>query len=100
MKNFIQSTGPAFRELEKLPESLAFRIIQKVDLLSTFPQLGPDLESRFADLAGFRQLIIDRRWRVIYEIDELESTIWILAIQNCRQGLPSSRKMRKRKGKI
>lgn len=100
MKNFIQWTGPAFRELEKLPESLAFKIIRTVDLLSTFPQLGPDLESRFPDLAGLRQLTIDRRWRVIYEIDEFESTVWILAVQNCRQRLPSSRKIRKRKGKI
>lgn len=100
MNHFIQWTGPAFRELEKLPQSLAFKIIRKVDLLSAFPQLGPDLESRFQNLAGLRQLIIDRRWRVIYEIDDSDSTVWILAVENCRQRLPSSRQVRKRKGKI
>lgn len=100
MSNFIQWTGPTFRELEKLPEKTAFKIISRVDLLSNFPELGPDLSSRFDNLRGLRQLIIDRRWRVIYEFDEENSTVWILAIQSCRQKLPTSRSMRKRKDKI
>ena len=100
MTNFIQWTGPAFRELERLQESLAFGIIRRVDLLSTFPELGADLGSRFSELAGLRQMIIDRRWRVIYEYDEVEATVWVLSVQSCRQKLPSPRTLRKRKRKI
>ena len=100
MTNFVQWTSPAFRELESLPERLAFEIIRRIDLLSSFPEMGTDLASRFEQLACLRQLIIDRRWRVIYEFDDAKSTIFILAVQSCRQKLPSSRKLKKRKGKI
>jgi plasmid stabilization system protein ParE len=99
MMNFIQWTGPAFRELEHLPEKLAFDIIRRIDLLSNFPELGPDLASRFHNLAGLRQLIIDRRWRVIYEFDETQTTVWILAVQTCRQRLPSQRKLKRHKNR-
>jgi mRNA-degrading endonuclease RelE of RelBE toxin-antitoxin system len=97
MMNFIQWTGPAFRELEVLPEKLAFDIIRKTDLLASFPELGPDLGSRFRKLAGLRQLLINRRWRVIYEFDEDEGTVWILAAQSCRQKLPTARSLVRRK---
>ena len=97
MTNFIQWTGPAFRELERLQESLAFGIVRKVDLLSRFAELGSDLGSRFPGLEGLRFLIIDRQWRVIYEYEEGEATICVLSVQNCRQKLPSPRTLRKRK---
>jgi len=97
MSNFIQWTDQAFRELESLPEKLAFEIIRKTDLLSLFPELGPNIGDRFKQLVGVRQLIIDRRWRVIYEFDDSRSTVFILAVQSCRQKLPSQNKSRKRK---
>jgi len=97
MSNFIQWTGPAFRELERLPEKLAFEIIRKTDLLATFPEIGPDLGAHATELAGHRQLIIDKRWRVIYEFDSRNSNVWILAVQNCRQNLPARVSLRKRK---
>lgn len=97
MKCFIQWTSPAFRELEVLPEKLAFDVIRKTDLLSDFPELGPDLGSRFKKLAGLRQLLINSRWRVIYDFDPDESMVSILTVQNCRQKLPSTRELKRRK---
>ena len=96
MSNFIQWTDQAFRELETLSEKLAFEIIRKTDLLSSFPELGSDLGSRFKQLVDLRQLVINRRWRVIYEFDEKKSTVWILAVQSCRQKLPTQ-KIKRRK---
>ena len=97
MIHFIQWSDQAFRELEALPEPLAFEIIRKTDLLSPFPELGTSLGARSQQLRGFRQLIIDRNWRVIYETDQANSSVWVLAIQNCRQKLPSKQSLRKRK---
>ena len=97
MNNFIQWTDQAFRELESIPEKLAFEIIRKTDLLSPFPELGSDLGSRVRQLAGLRQLMINRHWRVIYEFDDSKSTVFILAVQSCRQKLPTKRKMRSRR---
>jgi hypothetical protein len=97
MSYFVQWSGPAFRKLESLPQKLAFEIISRTDLLSAFPELGNELGSRFEQLAGLRQLIVDRRWRVIYEVDQKDAAIWILAVQSCRQRLPSKRTMKKQK---
>ncbi|NJM52926.1 MAG: type II toxin-antitoxin system RelE/ParE family toxin [Blastocatellia bacterium] len=81
MMNFIQWTNLAFNELEVLPENISFEIIRQVDLLAEFPELGALLESRFAKLRGLRHLIIKRNWRVVYEFDESEKTVNILAVQ-------------------
>jgi len=97
MKHFIQWSGPGFRELEQFPERKAFGILQRTDLLSTFPELGSDLGSRFPELSGLRQLIIDRLIRVIYEFDKVESTVWILSVQHCRQKLPTASDLKRRR---
>jgi hypothetical protein len=99
MSNFIQWTDQAFREMERLPQKLAFEIIRKTDLLSTFPEIGSDLGLYNAVLIGLRQLIVNRRWRVVYELDQNDSTVWILAVQSCRQKLPTRGSLRKRKVK-
>jgi hypothetical protein len=36
-------------------------------------------------------LIVERKYRVIYEFDSNLDIVWILAVQRCRQKLPSSR---------
>jgi hypothetical protein len=95
---FIQWTNIAFNELEILPEEIAFEIIRRVDFLAQFPEMGADLESRFPRLKGLRQLIIKRNMRVIYEI--YEDTIFILAVQNCRQKLLPMRDLKRRKRQI
>lgn len=97
MSNFIQWTDQAFRELERLPQKLAFEIIRKTDLLSTFSEIGSDLGAHNATLVGLRQLIVNRRWRIIYEFDAKDSNVWILAIQSCRQKLPTRDTLTKRK---
>lgn len=97
---FIQWTNTAFHELEVLPEEISFEIIRQVDFLAQFPEMGADLESRFARLRGFRQLIIKRSWRVIYDFEADTETVFIVAVQNCRQKLPSMRDLKKRKRQI
>ena len=94
---FIQWTNSAFNELEVLPEKIAFEIIRQVDLLGEFPELGASLESRFASLRGLRYLVIQRNWRVVYELDEDKKTIFILAVQHCRQRLLPIRDLKRRK---
>ena len=92
----IEWTSQAFLVLEGLPQEIAFAIVEQVDALQQFPKLGADLESRFIPLKGFRQLIIKRQFRIIYDFDEFEDRIYILAVQNCRQQLPSARDLKRK----
>ena len=79
---------------------LFIKIVRQVDLLGEFPELGATLESRFASLRGLRHLVIQRNWRVVYEFDEEEITIFILAVQHCRQQLQPIRDLKRRKRQI
>lgn len=92
----VEWTSRAFLSLEKLPQAAAFDIIRRVDLLPKFPEIGAKLESRFAALKNYRQLIVKRNFRVIYDFDELENRIYILAVQHCRQKLPSARDLKRK----
>lgn len=92
----IEWTSRAFLVLETLPQASAFEIIRRVDLLQKFPEIGVKLNSRFASLNQYRQLIIKRNYRVIYDFDVFENRIYILAVQNCRQKLPSARDLKRK----
>lgn len=92
----IEWTSRAFLVLESLPQKIAFEIIRQVDTLAVFPKSGAKLESRFPLLKDYRQLIIKRKYRVIYDFDEFEDRIYILAVQNCRQQLPSPRDLKRK----
>jgi mRNA-degrading endonuclease RelE of RelBE toxin-antitoxin system len=92
----IEWTSRAFRVLETLPQEVAFEIIRQVDYLQQFPQLGVNLASRFVSLKDYRQLIIKRKYRVIYNCDDFEKLIYIVAVQDCRQQLPSPRDLKRR----
>jgi mRNA-degrading endonuclease RelE of RelBE toxin-antitoxin system len=94
---FIQWTNSAFAELENLPQEIAFEIIRQTDFLINFPEMGSNLESRFSRLKGLKQLIIKRNWRIVYDFDDDEKTVFILAMQNCRQELPPMRDLKRRK---
>ena len=94
---FIQWTNTAFNELEVLPPEVSFEIIRQVDFLAQYPEMGALLETRFPRLQGFRQLIIKRNIRVIYQIDGDEETVFILAVQSCRQKFPPTRDLKRRK---
>lgn len=91
----IEWTSRAFLVLESLPQIIAFEIIRRVDLLPDFPNVGARLDSRFPKLKNYRQIIIKRNYRVIYDFDEFENRIYILAVQNCRQKLPSARDLKR-----
>ena len=92
----IEWTTPAFAQLEALPQAVAFDIIRQVDLLAAFPNLGTPLEIRFPVLRGYRQLIVKRRHRAVYEFDETAQTVYVLAVQSCRQKLPAARDLKRR----
>lgn len=92
----IEWTTRAFTALEKLSQAMAFDIIRRVDLLPRFPEMGAKLGSRFPSLSNYRQLIIKQTYRLIYDFDEFENRIYILAVQNCRQQLPSTRDLKRK----
>jgi mRNA-degrading endonuclease RelE of RelBE toxin-antitoxin system len=91
----IEWTSRAFGVLETLPQAIAFEIIRQVDYLQQFPNLGVNLSSRFVSLKDYRQIIIKRKYRVIYDYDDFEKMIYIVAVQDCRQQLPSPRDLKR-----
>ncbi len=95
----IEWTSRAFSVLELLPQEISFAIIRQVDVLQQFPEIGVNLGSRFIPLKYYRQLIIKRNYRVIYDYDEVEQRIFILAVQNCRQELPPPRDLKRQQAK-
>jgi mRNA-degrading endonuclease RelE of RelBE toxin-antitoxin system len=92
---FIQWTSPAFRYLESLPQATAFGIIRQVDMLSRFPEMGAPLGTRFPQLDKYRQLVFKRRFRIVYDYDQKTETAYVLAVQSCRQKLPSLRDLKR-----
>ncbi|HEX8845101.1 MAG TPA: type II toxin-antitoxin system RelE/ParE family toxin [Pyrinomonadaceae bacterium] len=93
----VEWCAPAFAQLEMLDQKLAFEIVERVDILVTFPESGAPLESRQRSLRGCRQLIVGRHTRVVYEYDSEAGEVWVLAIQHCRQRLPSARELKRRR---
>ena len=55
---------PALQDLENVPYRKAERILEKVELLSEFPEMGSKM---FFAWEGYRQLIVGN-YRVIYEV--------------------------------
>jgi plasmid stabilization system protein ParE len=93
----VEWCAPAFAQLEALDRKLAFEVVEKVDMLMTFPESGAPLESRHRSLKGCRQLIVGRHHRVVYEYDPVAGEVWVLAVQHCRQRLPSARELKRRR---
>jgi mRNA-degrading endonuclease RelE of RelBE toxin-antitoxin system len=92
----VEWTSPAFAQLEVLPQALSFEIVRRVDMLESFPEMGARIISDDPGLRKCRQLIIKSTHRVVYEYDQTENTIYILAIQHCRQKLPTGRELKRR----
>lgn len=97
---FIQWTNAAFNELEILPEEIAFEIIRQTDFLAQYPEMGAPLEIRFPRLQQLRQIVIKRNWRVVYDFEAEKKTVFIVAVQNCRQKLLPMRDLKRRKSRI
>ena len=92
----IEWATPAFEKLEGLPETLAFEIVRRVDLLRTFPEMGVSLHSKYRQLRNCRQLIISGSYRVIYEFASANSLVYVLEVQHCRQKLPTASELKRR----
>lgn len=92
----IEWTAPAFAQLESLSQALAFEVVRRVEVLDAFPEAGVKIESADPGLQKYRQLIIKRSHRVVYEYDRAEGVIYILAVQHCRQRLPTGRGLKRR----
>lgn len=93
MKTHIELMAQTFAVLELLTQTIAFEVFSKIDKLSNFPQMGSPLGPRFPRLGKFRQLIYRRRLRIIYEFDEVENTVYVLVIQDCRRKMPTAREL-------
>jgi len=93
----IEWCAPAFAQLEALDQKLAFEVVERFDVLATFPESGAPLDSTHRSLRGYRQLVVGRRHRVVFEYDPDAGEIWVLAVQHCRQRLPSARKLKRRR---
>lgn len=99
MKCHLELMAQAFAVLESLPQAVAFDIFSKLDRLSAFPQMGSPLGARFPRLNRFRQIIYKGWLRIIYEFDEVDETVYILAIQDCRRKMPTARELDKAKSR-
>ena len=55
------------------------------------------LPARLCELAlgNLRQLLVNRRYRVVYQYDEASAAIRVLAIQTCRQQLPTESELKR-----
>lgn len=95
MRATVEWTAPAFAQLEALPAAIAFEIVSRVDLLESFPEMGVSLRSRHRTLRNCRKLIVAKSYRVVYEFEGHEGAVRILAVQHCRQPLPTTRELRR-----
>jgi mRNA-degrading endonuclease RelE of RelBE toxin-antitoxin system len=92
MFQFELST-PAFTTLEALPQIVAFKIIKRLESVAVFPNSGVSLEVYSPNLKRYRQIIVSKKFRVIYRINESKKIIYVVSIQYCRQKLPSAREL-------
>lgn len=85
----IEWTTQAFDTLEAFPDSIAFEIVRRTDVLTAFPEMGVSMSEHYQTVFNYRQLIVKGNYRLIYRYDADLSVIYIAAIQHCRQQLPS-----------
>jgi len=57
--------------------------------------MGTPLKSRFPKLKGYREVLYKRFIRIIYEFDAHDNMMYVVAIQDCRQKLPSPRQLKR-----
>lgn len=86
----IRWSATAFAVLESLPQKTAFEILGRTDRLASFPELGVSLRHLYPRFGNCRQLVFERRRRLIYIYDPDESEVRILMLQHCRQQLPTT----------
>lgn len=65
-------------------------------MLSEFPQMGGPLPTDKKAYKKYRQLIFKRTHRIIYEYDKAENTAYVVALQSCKQKLPTPSELKRR----
>ncbi len=75
----ILLTDIALGNLEPLPAKHTDKILDKTELLESFPEMGTSIQK--PNWQGYRQLIVDW-YRVVYKIDEKKKLITIHLIQH------------------
>lgn len=91
-------SSPAFLALEALPFTLALGIFRRAEMLKDFPKMGGPLPMNKKVYAKYRQLVYRKTHRIIYEYDEAENTVYVAAVQNCKQTLATPRELRRQMG--
>ena len=95
MKARVTWTVPAFEQLESLPSAIAFEIVSRLDLLENFPEMGVSLRIRHKALRNCRKLIVAKSYRVVYEYELQKGNVYVLAVQHCRQPIPTTSELRR-----
>jgi hypothetical protein len=57
--------------------------------------MGPKVQTKRKDSTNFRQIIVGRYHRVLYEYESTSATVFVLAVQHTRQKLPPMRDLRR-----
>lgn len=86
----IRWSVSAFHILEDLPEKTAFELLDRIDRLARFPEMGVSVNRLYPQLENCRQLTFKRTYRLIYQVQETTKEIRILSLQHCRQTLPTN----------
>ncbi|GHT56644.1 hypothetical protein FACS189446_8800 [Bacteroidia bacterium] len=82
------------RKSEKAAINIHDSILDEVEFLKSFPQMGP-IEQAFTDLPKtYRSLVVKNTYKVVYYVEN--EIIYIIAIWDCRQN-PSKLKSKIKK---
>ncbi|KAB2835910.1 type II toxin-antitoxin system RelE/ParE family toxin [bacterium] len=72
----------AQKDLAALPEPLQDEVLEKIELLAKFPEMGPPMERAFQ---GFRFLLAGRGlYRIVYSL-KTPKQVEIAYIRHCRR---------------
>jgi mRNA-degrading endonuclease RelE of RelBE toxin-antitoxin system len=74
-------TDTALVNLESIPDHYIIIILERIELLEKFPELGPVIDH--SKWKGYRQLLVDYYW-VIYSIDQKQNIVNVLFIKHGR----------------
>ena len=74
----ILLTKQAYKALQRMPQSTAQRIREKIELLATDPYASNPNASKLTGRSGYR--LGDDDWRIVYEIRKEEIIILVLKI--------------------
>ncbi|MFW5862660.1 MAG: type II toxin-antitoxin system RelE family toxin [Spirochaetota bacterium] len=74
-------TDIALGNLESFPSNHINRILNSIELLESFPEMGTKILK--TEWQGYRQLIVDW-YRIMYKIDDTNKIVFIHFIKHCK----------------